>query len=277
MILRLLFLALVLFHNLSFSQTIQGTVKDAATGAPLPYVNIGVFNKNIGSISHDDGSFQIDVSNANEDDALTFSMMGYETKDISISEVKGDVDVRLTSRTFQLREVVFEDAKRKPVKVGRYTPTKQTTGHSGTRKFGLGGEWGLKIFNEGKKYWVDGIGFHTRFNHLDSILFRLRIYSIANDLPNENLLQKETFVKSYKKDKWIVKDISSENLIIDSDVIVTFEVVRLWFSDSGDNAIFFTHGEGYEKGGTYYRHVSHGEWTLNKRPPITMYLSVVEY
>lgn len=273
----LLFLALFLFHNLSFSQTLQGTVKDAASGAPLPYVNIGVWNKNIGTISHDDGSFQIDVSDAAEDDALTFSMMGYESKKISISDVKRNGEVRLTRRTFQLREVVFEDVKRKPVKIGRHMPTKTTTGHSGTREFGLGGEWGLRVFSEGKKYWVDGIGFHTRFNHLDSILFRLRIYSIANDLPKENLLQTETFVKSYKKDKWIVKDISSENLIIDSDVIVTFEVVRLWFSNSGDNAIFFTHGEGYEKGGTYYRKVSHGEWTVNKRPPITMYLSVVEY
>lgn len=91
-----LFFPAFLFFNFSFSQTMQGTVEDAASGEPLPYVNIGVWNKNIGTISHDDGSFQIDVSNATEDDSLTFSMMGYETKQIGISEVKGEyIEVRL--------------------------------------------------------------------------------------------------------------------------------------------------------------------------------------
>lgn len=138
-----LFFPSFLFFNFSFGQTMQGTVEDAASGEPLPYVNIGVWNKNIGTISHDDGSFQIDVSNATEDDSLTFfSMMGYETKQISISKVKGKK---------------------------------------------------LRFFS-----WVKPIN-------------QLR------------------------------------------------EVV------------------GYESGGTYYREVSHGEWTLNKRPPISMYLSVVEY
>jgi hypothetical protein len=261
------------------AQTIRGIVTDASSGERLPYVNIGVYEKNMGVISMDDGKFEIDLSKAAPEDQLVFSMMGYESMTVNVAEVKDFMEVRMRRKTYNLPEVVVSQNKNKPEKIGRYQPSKVTTGHGGSREFGLGGERGLKILHGDKKYWVEQVAFHTRFNTLDSILFRVRIYNIENDLPKDNLLQRDLFVKSYKKDKWIVKDLSSENFILNEDVIVTFEVVRLWFSDTGENHLFFTHGIGYEEGKTYTRASSFDKWSVNAPGafPVAMYLSVTEY
>jgi hypothetical protein len=253
-------------------------VIDAESKAPLSYVNIGVRDKNMGVISRDDGSFEIDLSKAAPDDTLVFSMIGYESTMFKAGDLRTTTkEVRLKPKTYQLKEVVITDKKKKPVKLGRYRPSKTTSGHSNTQTFGFGGEWGLKISPGGKKYWIEQAGFHLRFNTVDSIQFRIKIYSVIDDLPGESLLKKDIYVKSYKNDHWILRDLSAENLVIDQDVIVTFEVLQLWYSQTGENQIFFTHGSGYEQGRTYSRLSSHDKWSVDERPPVTLYLLAQEY
>ena len=246
-----LFLPLIV-EAVSEAQIIKGIVVDAASKEPLPYVHIGIFHKNMGVISRDNGEFEINVENALPHEALTFSMIGYETRHIKIQEInKPYIEVRLSPRTYLLKEVVIDESRiSNPVKLGRFQPTKTTTGHSGVGNFGFGGEWGIRIFNDGKVYRIKDVNFHLRFNTLDSVLFRINMYSIKENLPHESLLREEIFVKSYKRDKWITKNLESERLIIDQDIIVSFEVVQLWYSATGENHFFYTHGEGYDRSKT---------------------------
>ncbi len=271
-------IVMILFANMVLGQTVSGVVLDSTTQSPMAYVHIGVLGKNLGVISRDDGTFQIDLSEADSQDKLTFSSVGYHTQHVPQSSWKSaPLKVYLSPRIFTLREIVVEDSRLSdPVKLGRYQPTRTTSGQSGLQKFGWGGEWGLRIFSDGQTYRVTDINFHTRFNTMDSVLFRISIYSVEDNLPDSSLLQQELFVKSYKRDKWITKDISSQQLIIDQDVIVTFEVVQLWRSSSGNNALFFTHGKGYDRGGTYTRASSLAPWTT-KGIPITLYITAEGY
>ena len=56
-----------------------GQVIDAATKEPLPYVNIGQLNKNIGTVSDETGYFELEVNTEqNSRDTLRFSMIGFE-------------------------------------------------------------------------------------------------------------------------------------------------------------------------------------------------------
>ena len=59
-----IFLAICfLFLNFTFSQiTINGIVK-SETNTPLQYVNIGIKNKNVGTISDEKGNFSITIDN----------------------------------------------------------------------------------------------------------------------------------------------------------------------------------------------------------------------
>ena len=276
--LALTFIIFLYFSPDILSQNFKGTVIDAESKAPLSYVNIGVRGKNMGVISRDDGSFEIDLSKAASDDTLVFSMIGYESAMFKAGDLRTTTkDVRLKPKTYQLNEVVITDKKKKPVKLGRYRPSSTTSGHSNTQNFGFGGEWGLKISSAGKKYWIEQVGFHLRFNTVDSIQFRIKIYSVINDLPGESLLKKDIYVKSYKNDNWILRDLSAENLVMDQDLIVTYEVLQLWYSKTSDNQIFFTLGSGYNQGHTYSRLSSQDKWSVDGRPPVTLYILVQEY
>jgi hypothetical protein len=261
-------------------QTLTGVVSDQATNEPLPYVHIGVIGKNMGVISRDDGSYEIVLTNASPDDVLAFSIIGYDTKRFTVADVKdGRMDVRLPSRTYLLKEVVIRPKNEKPKteKLGRYTPTKTTQGQSGKMEFGFGGEWGLRVSPQGRKLFVDDLRFHMRFNTVDSILFRLNFYRVENGMPGESILQHELFMTGKKKQKWITRDLVKENLIVDQDLIVTVEVVRIFYSKSGENQIFFTEGEGYDEGHTFYRASSQDAWTVDQYAPATLYLTVEEF
>jgi hypothetical protein len=259
----------------AFCQTVTGVVQDANSREALPYVHIGILNKNLGVISRDDGTFTIPLDRAEKTDELIFSMLGYEVTKFKVADLKdGRLQVQLKPKVYQLKEVIVRSKKQKPLQLGRSKPTKTTYGHSNAEVYGWGGEWGLQIFNEGKKYSIEDVQFHLRFNTMDSVLFRLNIYSVKDNMPDQSLLTKELFVKSYKNKKWIIKNLAAEGLVLDQNVIVTFELVRLWFDPKDDNQLFFTYGEGYEKGKTYSRDSSLDIWKVDQRPPIAMFLSV---
>jgi hypothetical protein len=142
----------IIFSYAADAQSISGVVLDSKTNQPLPYVHIGVLNKNMGVISHDNGKFEIDLSNADKNDELVFSMLGYESVKKKIGDISQNyIEIKLIEKAEQLKEVIVRNKKPKPIKLGRFTPSGTTIGHSMFQEFGLGGEWGLRIFNKGKK------------------------------------------------------------------------------------------------------------------------------
>lgn len=82
----ILFLFLIL--NLSsFSQEkiINGEVKDATEKTLLQYVNIGIANKNVGTVSSNKGKFSLKIDEKlNQKDTISFSYIGYKTKKIKV-------------------------------------------------------------------------------------------------------------------------------------------------------------------------------------------------
>jgi len=258
------------------SQILQGIVVEAKSNNSLAYANIGVLNKNFGTISKENGEFSIDLERIPKKDTLYFSMMGYEPKAFMISELKkGYLKIRLNPNPIKLNEVTvtYKTGKAKIEKLGRIKPSKTTTGHGGSGEFGWGGEWGLMIYNQSKTYQINDVNFHLRFNTVDSVLFRLHIYNISDGLPYESILTQDVFTMARKKDKWVTYDLTNENIVIEEDIIVTSELVRIWYSDIGENHLFFTHGKDYEKGGSYSRDSSFDQWKMDERPPITLYLN----
>jgi len=66
---------------------VTGTVIDQDSKTTLPFVNIGIRHKNLGTISSKNGYFFITIPNDNKDDSLTFSMVGYATRTLAIKEI----------------------------------------------------------------------------------------------------------------------------------------------------------------------------------------------
>src|SRR6187455_2270243 len=89
-----------------FSQSIySGIVKDSVSSKPLSYVNIGIVNKDVGTVSDKDGKFSITIDEKFNNDSLRISIVGYETRIFKISEFKSSVS---GDGEIKLREYVHE-------------------------------------------------------------------------------------------------------------------------------------------------------------------------
>lgn len=256
------------------AQTISGTITDEKTREPLSYVHIGISGKGIGTISDEKGRFNLQLQESFYSDTLTFSIIGYNTFLEPISDLlSGNANIKLTQSVIQLKEVIVKGEKSKELlRFGRTKPTKITTGASGIDSYGIGQEIGTIIKSDGETYIIDDISFHHRWNTIDSILYRINIYSIEDEMPYNSILQKELFVMAYKRYKWVSKKV--EDLILfDQDLFVSIELVRRW-NNNGDNLLFYSHGQGLEDSKNYIRPTSQAPWTTEFSIPLTLYLTV---
>ena len=117
MIKKILLLAFVVFGSAAmFAQTtITGTVKDAKTGETLPGANIKVARKAVGTNTDFDGNFVLNVADT-PPFILEFSMIGYQTAKVEITENNQKVAVSLSENSTSLDEIVVS-ASRTPERI----------------------------------------------------------------------------------------------------------------------------------------------------------------
>ncbi len=79
------FVTCIAFFSGISSQTIIGTVVDAATKTPIQNVNVYIKNQNVGTATSSSGSFSLDYSN-DKNIILTVSHVGYKDKSVVIED-----------------------------------------------------------------------------------------------------------------------------------------------------------------------------------------------
>lgn len=72
---------------------IKGKVLELESNTPISYVNIGIINSSVGTISNSDGTFFIRIPNDHANDSLTFSALGFEPKHIPIQSLQDGATV----------------------------------------------------------------------------------------------------------------------------------------------------------------------------------------
>jgi len=93
----------LLFTSILCSQkTISGTVTDKTTGEKLPFVNVST-NDSKGTTTNDVGFYSLDLTNSSK--MLTFSFLGYKTKQVTIGS-ETTINVVLEEDETSLDEVV---------------------------------------------------------------------------------------------------------------------------------------------------------------------------
>ena len=114
---------LLLCFNIQFGMCqvdLVGQVIDADTEEPLPYVNIGLLNQNIGTVTDEAGYFELEVpGNGYADATLRFSMIGFEPQDFMLQEYRDQkiLTIPLQEKATALEEVVLT-TKRKRTFIG---------------------------------------------------------------------------------------------------------------------------------------------------------------
>ena len=86
----LFFLLLTLGTTIFAQRTFEGTVLDAGTGKPIPYVNIGIVGGSTGTVTDMNGFFRLEFppGKVTSVDMLRVSSLGYRPLEIRISSLE---------------------------------------------------------------------------------------------------------------------------------------------------------------------------------------------
>ncbi len=87
--------------------TIEATVLDKDTKDPLPFTNVIVENTSIGTITNEDGMFELTISKKYESSSVIFSFVGYENTSITVKKITGaNKKVYLQTASTSLDEII---------------------------------------------------------------------------------------------------------------------------------------------------------------------------
>jgi hypothetical protein len=243
--------------HITFAQfNIKGIVSDAETKMPIPYVNIGIKNSAIGTVSDLNGNYHLDLKK--KDGIVTFSSIGYETINIPVNQLSKDNNVELIFKDYALEavEIVAHKFAGEEEIFGVKNKTRGLSIGFGSRQ--LGTEIGALIQIE-EPTFIKSANFVLNHASGDSLLFRVNIYSHENNQQGEKVLKENIFIKAKQKRGLITVDLSSFNLILENDALLTLE----WIKDdkgNGNTDITFDTKKSNKLKGVYIKNSSIGEF-----------------
>ena len=231
-----LFFAITL-NSFSQEKIINGEIKDAENKTFLQYANIGISNKNTGTVSSFEGKFSLKLNESiNENDLVTFSYVGYQTKTIAISKLNllNNV-IELEPEKNQLDEVVVKFVKPKPKILGRNSKgfglmhTNFYTYYEKDVDDRLSKEIGMK-FKLKKDCKINDLNFNITSNEFSSLKFRLNFYKIENGFPAELIVEKDIVFEIKDEFKgWFNLDLKPYEIYLDKeteDIAITIQWVE---------------------------------------------------
>ncbi|MGZ2368246.1 erythromycin esterase family protein [Ancylomarina sp. YFZ004] len=104
-------------------RTILGKIIMDKNDEPIPYVNIGLKNDAIGTISNEQGDFKLDITNNNLQDTVCFSCIGYKIQYHPIKEFlnASRSEIKMEAQNYDLNEVTISVERLTAKKILRKT------------------------------------------------------------------------------------------------------------------------------------------------------------
>ena len=220
-----LFLSFWLLAVAASAQPISGTVTNAATRAGLPYVNIGVVGKDLGTVSTENGAYQLGFREALAQDTVRISSVGYQTRLLTLRALQVQPNVALAPESVRLQEVQVQGKN-----LFRRNLTLGNTGNSETSTLSLktedlGAEIGTVIALKRRPTRLLTANFNVAYNKRGPITLRVNLYRLdAKGRPTETkLLARDLIVASEVTKGVISVDLTKEKLVVDEDFFLAME------------------------------------------------------
>ncbi len=254
--------------------TIRGSVQDGASKTPLTFVNIGIRGKNIGCISSSEGQFILKVAKENNNDTLTFSYVGYQEKRLLIKSLaaQGSNNIILDPLTTTLQEVVVnakDKWKKDKVGVTHYLGYQyEYTGYSKNISFIQ--EIGQKIDLGAERIKVSSFNIFLASVTGDSVAFRINFYAFNGKQSGDRVFQREILVKQVLRRGWLTVNLEDYNIWMSGSVLASIEFLRRSEDEKSFSPLYG--GVMSNKGISYHRQVSLGNWEQEKSGTYSIYL-----
>ncbi|MRX69331.1 CarboxypepD_reg-like domain-containing protein [Flavobacterium resistens] len=221
----LILFTIILKSNLCLSQ-LKGKCVDSA-GKPIPYVNIGVQNTSIGTVTDLNGDFIINDKSLQENAAIIVSHMGYETKSVTPAK-DTPIEIVMTQLNFLLDEVKIQPLKfTSEKKLGNNSLSKHILVGFSSRN--LGAEVG-KFFKiqKNKKIKIEKIHFEIAELGYKKGTFRINFYNANNDVDIEKVRVNDAdIIMEVVETGDVDIDLKNNNLILENDFLVSIECINV--------------------------------------------------
>lgn len=263
---------------------ISGEIKDSQTHFPLEYVNIGIGNKNTGTVSNEKGIFKLKLNEkVHPNDTIVFSHIGFETKKIIVNQLKLEQNViQMTPSENSLKEVVVTFKKPKSKQFGRsakglglmhfnfFTVLDKTVDDYLSRERGM--EFRIK-----KDCKVTDFNFNITSNEFKSVKFRLNFYKVENGLPSKILIEKDIIfeVKDSKLGLFTI-DLKPYDIFLDKemgDIAVTIQWVESVKNDEKSKYFAISTAMSATEN-SFYREKNRATWSRTGQS-LTFYLNTL--
>lgn len=254
-----LFILLLTVAAGAAAQSISGVITKAGSQEPVPFVNIGVPGKAVGTVADELGRYRL--SGAASTDTVRISSIGFRPRRLTGQALLAQPNVQLTEDAVALREV--------KVKAKGYFRRTRTLGvaneSSGTITLSatdLGAEIGTVISLKHKPTKVLNANFNVAYNRAGALKFRVNLYRLLpNGKPStEKLVQRDIIVTSSVAKGPITVDLTADQLILDDDFFLALEWIGGADAAKVTNALAFSASIGYTNNDLYIRTTSQGTW-----------------
>lgn len=244
-----------------YAQNIQGRVVDQMTQAPIPYVNIGILGKNMGTVSDDAGKFSLEAPKTgwNSSDTLRFSSLGYQTVDVLMLQQKEVPKViSLKPIALNLPTVVINPKKyQRPKVLGHRNNSPNMVFYFQSNR--LGTELCNLIEVKKGSFYLKKAHFNIAQNNFGPLFFRVHLYENDGGKPGKSLLPKELIVSTDFKKGTLSVDLAPHNLVVNQDFFLGLEWVKNLNKGNISKDLQFCIGLGQD-GGIFTKGTSQALW-----------------
>ena len=223
---RLLLVALLILPCLfANAQVFDGLVKDGKTNLPLPYVNVGIIGKSVGTVTDSAGRYKLNLA-GHDADTLKLSMIGYVPVTYKVSAFTSGSykTISLQPSVTQLKEVKVKNRKWKEGILGNTSQSDNSNaGFSDNR---LGHEMGTIIKIKRGPTYLKKFNVHISRAPTYPVKLRLNFYSLNRGLPDQLLQNQNIFVDVIAGQKDIQVDLTPYGIYVDDNFFASLEWVE---------------------------------------------------
>jgi hypothetical protein len=246
---------LILLNTHCFSQhIINGKLINHTDSKPIPYANIGIENSPVGTLSNEDGSFQIFVPEKYDGDTILFSALGFKRRHVPVSVLTQALtnEIIMEEEPTILEQVIVSSKKKK---IKSYALGNRFTqgGFLYADSISAGAAMALLIDNKYPSYHKDlsypftlkKVNIFIDKNSEENFKLRLRFLQrdAISDLPDKDLLKENIIVTSSIKKGWLEFDLLPYRFVASKPFYLVIE----WIMEDKDRLALLNEYAEYRK------------------------------
>lgn len=226
--------------------TIKGVLISKNGKQPIGYANIGILDTPVGTISNEDGTFELHVPEKFAQQHLLFAALGFERKSFEVQELSKDRDniISLEERATVLGNVTVKSHRAKPSLQMELGNQYQNEGSIYADSSAAGSAMALLIENKyptfherlRTPYHVKNAKLRIAHNTFEEFKVRIRFLSVDSltGLPGRDLVNHNIIVTSGMKKGWLKFDLQKYNIRINAP---SFFLVFEWLLEDEDRLL----------------------------------------